>query len=61
MLPLGRLLGIGWRETMHTVGHDPNVFREPIGFVDTLALLTLANAVGTTLVMAAMAITSWLA
>ena len=44
---------------MHTVGHDPKAFREPIGFVDTPALLTLAGAIGTTLVMGAMAIASW--
>jgi hypothetical protein len=61
MLPLGRLLGIGRRKTMHTLGHAPNAFHEPLGFVDTLALLTLASAIGMVLVMTAMAITSWLA
>jgi hypothetical protein len=30
---------------MHTVGHDPKAFREPVGFVDTLVLLTLASAI----------------
>jgi hypothetical protein len=30
---------------MHTVGHDPKAFREPVGFVDTLALLTLASVI----------------
>jgi hypothetical protein len=30
---------------MRTVGHDPNSFREPIGFIDTLALLTLTSAI----------------
>jgi hypothetical protein len=35
---------------MRIVGSDPNGFRAPFGFVDTLALLTLASAVGITLV-----------
>jgi hypothetical protein len=33
------------RKEMRTVRHDPNSFREPIGFVDTLALLTLTSAI----------------
>ena len=32
---------------MHTPGHGPD-FHEPLGFVDTLTLLTLAAAVLTT-------------
>ena len=46
---------------MHTVGHDPNVFHEPLGFVDTLALLTLASAVGLTLTPIVLAVASWMA
>jgi hypothetical protein len=30
---------------MHTVGHGPDDFHEPLGFVDTLVLITLATAV----------------
>ena len=30
---------------MHTAGHDPDDFHAPLGFVDTLMLLTLAAAV----------------
>jgi hypothetical protein len=41
---------------MRTFGHDPRAFREPIGFVDTLALLTLASAIGVTFVAALTAI-----
>jgi hypothetical protein len=35
---------------MDTLGHDPNALHEPLGFVDILALLTLAAAQGTSLV-----------
>jgi UPF0716 family protein affecting phage T7 exclusion len=45
---------------MHTLGHDPRAFREPIGFIDTLALLTLASAIGVTLVAALTAVSSML-
>ena len=41
---------------MRIVGHDPQRFREPIGLVDTLALLTLASAIGVTLVTALTAV-----
>jgi hypothetical protein len=41
---------------MHTVGHDPNAFHAPLGFVDTLTLLTLAAAVLTTCVVLVTAI-----
>jgi hypothetical protein len=34
---------------MHTVGPGPNAFREPLGFVDTLVLLTLASAICVTI------------
>jgi hypothetical protein len=30
---------------MHTAGHGPDDFHGPLGFVDTLTLLTLAAAV----------------
>ena len=43
---------------MHTVGHDPNAFHEPLGFVDTLVLLTLASAIG--MVLATLATVLWL-
>ncbi len=45
---------------MHALQRDPNVFREPIGFVDTLALLTLASAIGVTLITAVTAVSSLL-
>jgi hypothetical protein len=38
---------------MHTVGYDPNAFYEPLGFVDTLTLLTLASAIGMALIIPA--------
>jgi hypothetical protein len=37
-------------------GHASNGFREPIGFVDILAFLTLASAVGVTLTAAVIAV-----
>jgi hypothetical protein len=45
---------------MRTVGHDPNAFREPLGFVDLFALLTLASAVGVMLVMVVTVVVSLL-
>ena len=41
---------------MHTAGHDPHDFHEPLGFVDTLTLLTLAAAVVTACIVLATAI-----
>ena len=46
---------------MHAVGHGPDDFHAPLGFVDTLALLTLASAVGLTLTMIVLAVASWMA
>jgi hypothetical protein len=46
---------------MHTAGHDPHDFRGPLGFVDTMTLLTLASAVGLTLTMIVLAVASWMA
>jgi hypothetical protein len=43
---------------MHTVRHDPNAFHEPLGFVDTLVLLTLTSAIG--MVLAILATVLWL-
>jgi hypothetical protein len=51
---------IAERKMMHPMGHNPETFREPIGFVDVLALLTLAGVIGTVLVSAWVAISSWL-
>jgi hypothetical protein len=45
---------------MRTLGHEPNSFREPIGFVDTLAFLTLASVVGVALITVVTAIVSLL-
>jgi hypothetical protein len=36
---------------MHTAGHHPHDFHGPLGFVDTLTLLTLAAAVLTACVV----------
>jgi hypothetical protein len=36
---------------MQTIARDINLFREPLGFVDLLALLTLAGSVCTTSVL----------
>jgi hypothetical protein len=44
---------------MHTLGHDPGSSHAPLGFVDILALLTLATAIGAATVMAVV-IGSWL-
>jgi hypothetical protein len=41
---------------MHTAGHDPHDFHGPLGFVDTLTLLTLAAAVITACIVLATAI-----
>jgi hypothetical protein len=46
---------------MHTLGHDPNAFHEPLGFVDALTLLALASAAGLTLALSVLAIVSLLA
>jgi hypothetical protein len=46
---------------MHTVGHGPDASHAPLGFVDTLALLTLASAVGLTLTLIVLAVASWMA
>jgi hypothetical protein len=46
---------------MHPVGHGPDASHAPLGFVDTLALLTLASAVGLTLALIVLAVASWMA
>ena len=46
---------------MHTLGHDPNVLHEPLGFVDTLIWLTLASAAGLMLALSVFAVVSLLA
>jgi hypothetical protein len=46
---------------MHTLGHDPDSSHAPLGFVDTVTLLTLASAVGLTLTMIVLAVASWMA
>jgi hypothetical protein len=46
---------------MHAVRHDPDDFHAPLGFVDILALLTLASAVGLTLTLTVLAVASWMA
>ena len=45
---------------MHAEQRDPKSFREPRGFVDMLALLTLASAVGLSLVIIVTAVITWL-
>jgi hypothetical protein len=45
---------------MCTVEHDRDAFRQPIGFIDVLALLTLAAAIGTVFISLVIAVSSWL-
>jgi hypothetical protein len=48
------------RKTMRTVKHDRDAFRQPMGFIDVVVLLTLAAAIGTVIISLVIAVSSWL-